>query len=562
MTDRLAIALAQLNPTMGAIEANAELVREARAKAAALGADLVVGTELCITGYPPEDLVLKPAFLEQARKAVEALAAETGDGGPAILVGAPWREEGVVSGTLRHHVHNAAILMDGGEIGALRFKHDLPNYSVFDEKRIFKAGLMPGPVNFRGVRLGIPICEDIWTPDVVECLVESGAEVLVVPNGSPYEMDKNDVRLQLAISRVTESGLPLIFVNQVGGQDELVFDGASFVLDANCRLRAQLPAFEEALLVTHWRRGADDVWTCEDAAVTPPENGMESVYGALVLGLRDYVGKNGFPGVVIGLSGGIDSALTAAVAVDALGPKRVHCVMMPSPYTSQDSLDDAAEAARLLGVRLDQIAIEPAMQAFETMLRPMFDGREADITEENIQARARGLTLMAISNKLGHMVLSTGNKSEMSVGYATLYGDMCGGFNVLKDVYKTTVYKLSSWRNQAMPKGGLGPAGRVIPERIITKAPSAELKPNQTDQDSLPPYDRLDDMLHCLIEEERSVAEIVMRGHDQATVNRVWRLLENAEYKRRQAPPGVKITARAFGRDRRYPITNAFKGPL
>jgi len=562
MTDRLTIALAQLNPTMGAIDANTEAIRRARARAAKLGADLVVGTELCVTGYPPEDLVLKPAFLEQVRKAVEALAAETADDGPALLVSAPWREEGAVEGPLRHHVHNAAILLDGGEIGALRFKHELPNYSVFDEKRVFKAGPMPGPVNFRGVRLGIAICEDIWTPDVVECLVESGAEILVVPNGSPYEMDKNDVRLQLAVARVTETGLPLIFVNQVGGQDELVFDGASFVLDASCRLRAQLPAFEEALAMTHWRRGSDDVWTCEDAAVTPPENGLESIYGALVLGLRDYVGKNGFPGVVIGLSGGIDSALTAAVAVDALGPERVNCVMMPSPYTSQDSLDDAAEAARLLGVRLDQIGIEPAMQAFETMLRPMFDSRAADITEENIQARARGLTLMAISNKLGHMVLSTGNKSEMSVGYATLYGDMCGGFNVLKDVYKTTVFKLSGWRNQAMPKGGQGPAGRVIPERIITKAPSAELKPNQTDQDSLPPYDRLDDMLQCLIEEELSVAEIVARGHDRETVNRVWRLLDNAEYKRRQAPPGVKITARAFGRDRRYPITNAFKGPL
>jgi NAD+ synthase len=561
MTDRLAIALAQLNPTMGAIEANAGLIRRARAKAAALGADLVVGTELCITGYPPEDLVLKPSFLELTRKTVEALAAETGDGGPALLVSAPWRDEGT-EGPLRHHVYDAAILLDGGAVQALRYKHDLPNYSVFDEKRVFKAGPMPGPVNFRGVRLGVPICEDIWSPDVAECLVESGAEILVVPNGSPYDMDKPDQRMQLAVARVTETGLPLIYVNQVGGQDELLFDGASFVLDAGCRLRAQLPAFEEALVLTHWRRGADEVWTCEDAAVTPPEAGMEAVYGALVLGLRDYVGKNGFPGVVIGLSGGIDSALSAAVAVDALGPERVHCVMMPSPYTSRDSLEDAAEAARLLGVRLDRIAIEPAMAAFETMLRPMFDGRPADITEENIQARARGLTLMAISNKLGHMVLSTGNKSEMSVGYATLYGDMCGGFNVLKDVYKTTVYMLAGWRNQAMVKGGLGPAGRVVPERTITKAPSAELRPDQKDQDSLPPYDRLDDMLRCLIEAEMPVAEIAGRGHDRDTVNRVWRLLENAEYKRRQAPPGVKITARAFGRDRRYPITNAFKGPL
>jgi NAD+ synthase len=536
MSDRLTIALAQLNPTM-------------------------VGTELCITGYPPEDLVLKPSFLAAARAAVEALAAETGDGGPALLVSAPWREAGVETGPLRQHVYDAALLLDGGEIQALRTKHELPNYSVFDEKRVFKAGPLPGPVNFRGVRLGVMICEDMWAPEVAECLEESGAEILVVPNGSPYEMDKFDQRLQLAVARVTETDLPLVYVNQVGGQDELVFDGASFVLDAGCRLRAQLPSFETALVTTHWRRGLEDIWTCEDAAVTPPETGMEPVYRALVLGLRDYVDKNGFPGVVLGLSGGIDSAFSAAIAVDALGPARVHCVMMPSPYTSRDSLEDAAEAASLLGVQLNQVGIEPAMAAFETMLRPMFDGREADITEENVQARARGITLMALSNKLGHMVLSTGNKSEMSVGYATLYGDMCGGFNVLKDVYKTMVYKLAAWRNQTLPAGGLGPPGRVIPERIITKAPSAELRPDQTDQDSLPPYDQLDDMLHCLIEGEMAVSEIAERGHDRATVNRVWRLLESAEYKRRQAAPGVKVTARAFGRDRRYPITNAFKGP-
>ncbi|MDH3913077.1 MAG: NAD+ synthase [Rhodospirillales bacterium] len=561
MSDRLTIALAQLNPTMGAIEANADLIRAARATAASQGADLVVGTELCITGYPPEDLVLKPSFLAASRAAVEALAAETADGGPALLVSAPWREEGIEGGPLRQHVYDAALLLDGGEIQALRFKHDLPNYSVFDEKRVFKAGPLPGPVNFRGVRLGVMICEDMWAPDVAECLEESGAEILIVPNGSPYEMDKFDQRLQLAVARVTETSLPLVYVNQVGGQDELVFDGASFVLDAGCRLRAQLPSFETALVTTHWRRGLEDVWTCEDAAVSPPETGLEPVYRALVLGLRDYVDKNGFPGVVLGLSGGIDSALSAAIAVDALGPARVNCVMMPSPYTSRDSLEDAAEAARLLGVRLDKVGIEPAMAAFETMLRPMFDGREADITEENVQARSRGVTLMALSNKLGHMVLSTGNKSEMSVGYATLYGDMCGGFNVLKDVYKTMVYRLAGWRNQALPKGALGPSGRAIPERSITKAPSAELKPDQTDQDSLPPYDALDDMLHCLIEGEMAVSEIAERGYDRATVNRVWRLLENAEYKRRQAAPGVKVTARAFGRDRRYPITNAFKGP-
>ena len=562
MTDSLAIAIAQIDPTVGAMDANVALIRAARAEAAAEGADLVVTGETSVTGYPAEDLVLKPLFLDRARAAVELLAADTADGGPGLIVGAPWREAGAAAGPLRHHVHNAALLLDGGEITAIRFKHDLPNYSVFDEKRVFKAGPLPGPVNFRGVRLGLMICEDMWTPDVAECLEESGAEILLVTNGSPFEADKIDERLQLAVARVTETGLPLVYVNQVGGQDELVFDGASFVLDAERTLCAQLPAFEPTLAVTRWQRGAAGLWGCAAGERTPPETGVAPIYRALVLGLRDYVDKNRFPGVVIGLSGGIDSALSAAVAVDALGAARVHCVMMPSPYTSTDSLEDAAEAAALLGVKLDEIAIEPAMRAFEAMLAPAFDALAPDITEENLQARSRGMTLMALSNKLGHMVLSTGNKSEMSVGYATLYGDMCGGYNVLKDVYKTSVFRLARWRNQARPKGALGPAGRVIPERTITKPPSAELKPDQTDQDSLPPYEVLDDILACLIEGEMGVDEIVEKGHDRATVNRVWRMLENAEYKRRQASPGVKITTRAFGRDRRYPITNAFKGPL
>ena len=560
MTDSLAIALAQINPTVGDIPGNAKRILEARAEAARQGADLVVTTELCLVGYPPEDLVLKPVFLERAQAELETLAAVTADGGPALLVGLPWLEEG--AGTpLREHVFNAFALLDGGAVQTLRFKHELPNYGVFDEARVFKAGPLPGPINFRGVRLGVPICEDIWTADVPECLAESGAEILLVPNGSPFETSKSDQRLQHAVARVSETGLPLLYVNQVGGQDELVFDGASFVLDADHSLRVQLPQFEESVVTSQWRRGDDDRWHCEALPSAPPDEGPEMIYRALQLGLRDYVGKNGFPGVIIGLSGGIDSALSAAIAADALGPDKVHCVMMPSPYTSADSLEDASECARLLGLRLDEVAIEPAMQAFETMLSPLFDGREADVTEENIQARARGITLMALSNKFGAMVLSTGNKSEMSVGYATLYGDMCGGYNVLKDLYKTEVYRLSHWRNQAAPKGGLGPAGRVIPERILTKAPTAELRPDQTDQDSLPPYDTLDDILACLIEFEMGVDDIAERGHDRTVVRRVWRLLENAEYKRRQAPPGVKITARAFGRDRRYPITNAFKGP-
>jgi NAD+ synthase len=345
----------------------------------------------------------------------------------------------------------------------------------------------------------------------------------------------------------------------VGGQDELVFDGASFVLDARGRLHTRAPAWRTTVMATRWRSTGPG-WACESAGggVEPESAGLEAIYSAMTLGLRDYVGKNRFPGVILGLSGGIDSALTAAVAVDALGTERVHCVMMPSPYTSSDSLEDAAEVARLLGVSLDSVAIEPAMEAFSEMMSGVFAGRPADVTEENIQARARGIILMAISNKLGHMVLTTGNKSEMSVGYATLYGDMCGGFSVLKDVYKTTVFELSRWRNQVRPEGCLGPAGRVIPERVITKPPSAELRPDQTDQDSLPPYDELDAILEALIEDERSVAEIVAGGFDADTVRRVWRLLDRAEYKRRQAPPGVKITERAFGRDRRYPITNGY----
>ncbi|MPZ10062.1 MAG: NAD+ synthase [Kiloniellaceae bacterium] len=565
MADALKIALAQCNPTMGDIAGNLALLRKARAEAAAQGVDLVIATEMVITGYPTEDLVLKPMFLEAARAALEALARDTADGGPGMIIGGPWRQDAEAKPPLFGKVFNAAYLLDGGAIVTQRAKYDLPNYGVFDEKRVFGAGPLPGPMNFRGVRLGVMVCEDMWKPDVCECLEESGAEILVVINGSPYELTKTEERIQLAVQRIGETGLPLVYVNQVGGQDELVFDGASFVLNADHGLAAQLPAFEEAIEVTAWQR-SEEGWRCAPARREPPPGGfngagMEPVYGALVLGLRDYVNKNRFPGVILGLSGGIDSALTAAVAVDALGPQRVHCLMMPSPYTSQESLDDAAEAARLMQIGLDEVSIEPAMQAFEGMLKPLLKDHDADTTEENIQARSRGLTLMAISNKLGYMVLSTGNKSEVSVGYATLYGDMVGGFNVMKDLYKTMVFDLARWRNQVHPKGALGPAGRVIPERIITKPPSAELKPDQKDEDSLPPYPVLDDILKGLIEGEESVDIIVARGHDRDLVNRVWRMLELAEYKRRQACPGVKITRRAFGRDRRYPITNAFRGP-
>ena len=551
MTDRLTITLAQLNPVVGAITANIDKVRDARRKAAADNADLILCSELVVSGYPPEDLVLKPFFVDKVEAAVNEFAAETADGGPAVLLTAPWRNNG--------ETYNAALLLEDGKIAATRFKHDLPNYGVFDEVRVFEAGPMPGPMDFKGVRIGVPICEDIWTPDVPECLEESGAEILLVPNGSPYDIEKNDQRLQHAIARVSETGMPMVYVNQVGGQDELVFDGGSFVINADHSLAVQAPDWQEAVLTTEWRRGVDGVWVCKGGVSEKPSEGLKSIYQAMTLGLRDYVEKNGFPGVLIGLSGGVDSAITAAVAVDALGPDRVRCVMMPSPYTSQESLEDAAEAAKLMGVHLDDVGIQPAMSAFEEMLEPIFGDAVADVTEENIQARSRGLILMGISNKLGYMLLTTGNKSEMSVGYATLYGDMCGGYSVLKDVYKTTVFELCHWRNQHKPEGLLGPVGRVIPERIITKPPSAELRPDQKDEDSLPPYDKLDDILGCLIEGEMSIEEIVARGHEPDTVQRVWHMLDLAEYKRRQAPPGVKITHRAFGRERRYPITNSFR---
>ncbi len=549
MSDRLSIAIAQIDPTVGDIAGNAERIRRARAEAD--GADLVVFPELVLSGYPPEDLVLKPDFQQACREACEALAEETADGGPAMLVGLPWPEDG--------RLYNAVALLDGGGVAAVRHKVLLPNYGVFDEKRVFDAGEMPGPVSFRDVRIGVPICEDIWQPSVVECLEENGAELLLAPNGSPFETTKDDVRLNIAVERVVESGLPLAYVNQVGGQDELVFDGASFVLGRDRALRAQLPAWKESVAVTRWERGADGM-DCVGGPMAGRPDDLADIYAAMMLGLRDYVNKNRFPGVVLGLSGGIDSALSAAVAVDALGADRVRCVMMPSPYTSQASLDDALAAVTALGTSYETISIQPAMGAFGQMLASAFAGRGEDTTEENIQARARGLTLMALSNKFGHMVLSTGNKSEMSVGYATLYGDMCGGYNVLKDVYKTTVFALADWRNRNRPEGALGPAGRVVPQNIIDKPPSAELRPDQTDQDSLPPYDALDDILECLIEDELSVAEIAARGHGVETVERVWRMLDIAEYKRRQAPPGVKLTRRAFGRDRRYPIVNGYRG--
>ena len=558
MTERAAqfsITLAQLNPTVGDVDGNAAKARAARERARSDGADLVVFSELFIAGYPPEDLVLKPAFQAACRAAIEALARETADGGPAMLIGSPWVEDG--------KLYNAVALLDGGRIAALRYKANLPNYGVFDEKRLFARGPAAGPVTVRGVRVGVPICEDIWLEEsadyenVVECLAETGAEILVVPNGSPYARDKNDIRLSIAVARVTESGLPLVYLNEVGGQDELVFDGASFVLNADLSVAAQLPCFEESITTLRWTR-TDAGWRCT-GPMAPILEGDRADYAACVLGLRDYVRKNGFPGVLLGISGGIDSALCAAIAVDALGADRVRGVMLPFRFTAQVSLDDAARLTQLLGIRYEVLPIADAVNGFEKILSATFAGLPRDITEENLQARTRGTLLMAISNKTGAMVVTTGNKSEMSVGYATLYGDMNGGFNPIKDIYKTEVFRLAALRNSWKPDGALGPSGEVIPESIIVRPPTAELRENQTDQDSLPPYEMLDAILERLVEREQPLAAIVAEGFEREVVARIDRLLNIAEYKRRQAAPGVKVTRKNFGRDRRYPITNRFR---
>ena len=550
ITDKFILALAQINSAVGDIAGNVARIRKARATAAGFAADLVLFSELFLSGYPPEDLVLKPAFIEACAAALAELAADTADGGPALLVGLPVNANGLI--------HNAMALLDHGGIEALRFKHDLPNYGVFDEKRVFAPGPLAGPIIFRGLRIGVPICEDIWGPDTVECLAETGGEILAVANGSPYHTSKNDQRLNVAVARVKESGLPLVYLNQLGGQDELVFDGGSFALQGDGTLAAQLPNFEETIAKTVWHRG-DTGWRCVEAPRAVPLEGDKGDYAACVLGLRDYVEKNRFPGVVLGLSGGIDSALCAAMAVDALGPGRVHGVMLPFRFTSQASLEDAAACAKALGIRYDILPIEPAVSGFESVLEPLFKDTPRGITEENLQSRARGTLLMSLSNKFGAMVITTGNKSEMSVGYATLYGDMNGGFNPIKDIYKMQVFRLCRLRNHWQPPGGLGPSGMVIPPRIIDKPPSAELRDNQTDQDSLPPYEVLDAILNCLVEDEMRVADIVALGHDIETVRKIERLLYLAEYKRRQSAPGVKVTTRNFGRDRRYPISNGFR---
>lgn len=552
MSKNLRIVSAQLNPVMGDLSGNADKLREARTFAAEQKADLVVGTELGLVGYPPEDLVLKPALARDAMAHAHALAKVTADGGPAMIIGCPWVED--------DKLYNAVLLLDGGEIAAVRTKHDLPNYKVFDEKRVFSAGPMPDVVQFRGMKLGLPICEDIWSETVPAHLAGQGAEMLICINGSPWREDILQLRESTFCQWSKQLRLPLVFVNQVGGQDELVFDGASFSRDSNCEMVQHFPVFAEHLGWADWQKGADG-WQflrASEAPIATPSR-EESLWRAMALGLADYVNKNGFPGVVLGLSGGIDSAMSAALAVDALGPERVWGVMMPSKHTSRESFVDAEGSVTALGIRYDVLPIEPMVGSFTGALSGLFEGREADTTEENLQSRIRAVLLMALSNKFGHMLLTTGNKSEMAVGYATLYGDMCGGYNVLKDLYKMDVFALARWRNVHHLADLLGPAGEVVPQNVIDKPPSAELKEDQKDEDSLPPYAELDDMLHGLVEEEASIADLIARGHSEGEVHRIEHLLYLAEYKRRQAPPGVKLGPRNFGRDRRYPITNKYR---
>lgn len=547
--DSLSIYVVQDDPVVGDIEQNLAMAVRHWRDARAAGADLVVFSELFISGYPPEDLVLKPVFVRRAMEAAGELAAVSVDG-PGIVTGCPFRNGSGVG--------NAVLLIDGGMIQAVRFKHHLPNYGVFDEVRVFEPGPLPDPVDFRGVRLGLPICEDIWWPDVCSALNAAGAEILIAINGSPFDSEKSHRRLDAATARVSETGLPLVYVNQAGGQDELVFDGASFAWNPDGTIAARFPSWKHVSRILEFTR-SNGRFLCRPGMVDPIPGRLESIYQAMVIGLRDYVAKNGFPGVLLGLSGGVDSALTAAVAVDALGPERVHAVMLPYVFTSGISLEEASVTAGLLGIRYDVVPIAPAVDAIKGMLSGMFAGRSPDLTEENLQSRVRGTVLMAISNKFGSMVVTTGNKSESSVGYATIYGDMCGGYSVLKDVYKTDVFALCRYRNSVVPEGALGPAGQVIPDRTIERPPSAELRPDQRDEDSLPPYDELDRILELLVEGERSLAEICDEGFDPVVVERVERLLYISEYKRRQAAPGVKISSRNFGRDRRYPITNRFR---
>jgi len=553
VTDRLRIALAQLNPTVGAIRRNLELAKQTLADVAAQGADILLFPELFLTGYFPDDLLFKPRFVADAIAAVDDFAKATEGTSVTAIMPSVWQEGG--------KLYNAVFVCESGRVVARRMKRELPNDDVFYEKRYFERADLQEPVTIKGVSIGIPICEDIWHPDVCAHLVDNGARILLCPNGSPYWRNKQKTRYDLVTARVAEDNVPLLYLNQVGGQDELVYDGASFAIEPGGRLVVQAKSFESEIMMSNWACTPDG-WRCTDPHVAPLSSVDEAPWRACVLGLRDYVEKNGFKSVLLGLSGGIDSAVVAAMAVDAIGADRVHCLMLPYRYTSKESLVDAEDCARRLGVKYDVVSIGDPVEAALAELQPVFGNKPMDTTEENIQSRMRGVYLMAVSNKLGGLLLTTGNKSEMAVGYATIYGDMNGGFNPIKDMLKMRVYELADWRNHNRPADCLGPEGEVITQNIIDKAPSAELRPDQTDQDSLPPYPILDEILHGLVELELSVAEVVARGEgrfDRDLVKRIEKLLYIAEYKRRQSAPGVKITRKAFGLGRRYPITNGFR---
>ncbi len=549
MADRFRITLAQLNPTVGDLEGNADQVRAAWERAKADGTDLLAFPEMFLTGYQLQDLVKKPAFAADVQRVLQKLAEDCADG-PAIGIGGP------LPGASKPF--NGYFILSGGEVQAQVLKHHLPNYAVFDEVRYYHSGDPAGPVRVGPARIGIPICEDAWFEDVCETLAETGAEILLVPNGSPYHRGKMDIRQSVTVARVTETGLPLVYLNLLGGQDDQMFDGASFVLNPGGVLTHQMPAFEAGLFHVDFEH-TDEGWRALDGDKAMMPDTWEADYRVMVESLRDYMGKTGFSKVVLGLSGGIDSAIVATIAADALGPENVRCVMLPSRYTSDTSLEDAADVAKRLGTRLDTVAIGGAHAAVTEALGPVFDGLPPGIAEENIQSRLRGVMLMGISNKHGEMLLTTGNKSEVAVGYATIYGDMAGGYNPIKDLYKTRVFETCRWRNQNHFDWMKGPAGEVIPPRVIDKPPTAELREDQKDEDSLPPYEVLDVILEMLIDKEASVADVVAAGYDRETVKKVEHLIYISEYKRFQSAPGARLTERAFWLDRRYPIVNRWR---
>jgi NAD+ synthase len=540
-----------MNPTVGDLAGNAALARQAWAAGKAAGADLVALPEMFITGYNAQDLVMKHAFQLDVMTHIDALAADCADG-PALAIGAPWAE-----GT---QLFNAYLILKGGKIASRSLKHNLPNETVFDEVRIFDSGPLGGPYSVGNTRIGSPICEDAWHPEVAETLQETGAEFLLVPNGSPYYRGKMDTRMNMMVARVVETGLPLIYLNMVGGQDDQVFDGASFALNPGGKLAVQMPAFDEAITHVDLTRTPEG-WRVAQQPLASFPSDHEADYRVMVQGLRDYMSKTGFKKVLLGLSGGIDSAIVATIAADAIGPLNVRCVMLPSEYTSQTSLDDAEAVANALGCRYDYVPIKEGRQAITNTLAPLFEGMKPDLTEENIQSRLRGLLLMALSNKFGEMLLTTGNKSEVAVGYATIYGDMSGGYNPIKDMYKTRVFETCRWRNANHRDWMMGPAGTMIPETIITKPPTAELREDQKDSDSLPDYPDLDAMLEILVDLNGSIQDCVAAGFDRATAKKVEHLIYISEYKRFQSAPGPRLTKGAFWLDRRYPIVNRWRDP-